>query len=318
MPYKTLKAVTMLSPLAGYTDAAYRYICSAFGVGLTVTEMVSAKSLQMHNKNALDLLFSFQKQPKAVQLFGCETEAFRYAVQLKQVQEYDIIEINMGCPMPKITKNGDGAALMTDLDKASSLIKTVVSASQKPVSIKFRLGWDERSINCVDFAKMCEQSGASSITLHARTREQVYSGQARHSYTALVAEAVKIPVWANGDIDGKEKADEVMRLTGCFGVAIGRAAIGNPQIFCKINGQRKIALQEDVLFDDGQLNTKAVLFNQIALMSSYLPSKIVSNEIKKHIACYVKGMRGGKILLSEINRAKDTKKILDLLENFFG
>lgn len=308
MDYRNLiKTNTMLSPLAGYTDAAFRVICREFGAGLTVTEMVSAKSLQMNNRNALDLLFSFEEGPKAVQLFGSDVEAFKAAVEKEEVQKYDIIEINMGCPVPKIVRGGGGSALMTDTDSAEKIIKAVVHAASKPVSVKFRLGWDERSINCVDFAKMCEQSGASSITLHARTRTQMYMGKARHEFTAEVVRAVKIPVWANGDIASKKAAEDVKQQTNCYGVSVGRGALGNPQIFKELAGEETQTSKTEIMLVNER---RSLISKQIQLMTTYLPAKVIVNEMKKHIAFYLKGLKDSRPALKEINEAGSLDGIL--------
>ena len=227
----------VLAPMAGVTDLAFRQICRELGAGLTVTEMVSAKALCYQDRKTRSLLrLGPGEHPAGVQIFGsdaaCMAEAACMAAELSGA---DFIDINMGCPAPKIVNNGDGSALMKDPELASKVIAAVVNAVDVPVTVKFRKGWDEKSVNCVEFAKMAEQSGAAAITLHGRTRSQQYSGTADWDAIREVKQAVCIPVFANGDVAEPEDAVRILAHTGADGVMIGRGSLGDPWLFERAN-----------------------------------------------------------------------------------
>ena len=233
-----LKSNAILAPMAGFTDLAFRKMCSDFGAGLTTTEMISAKALHYKNKKTEDMLFSLDgESPKAVQIFGHEPDIMAEAVKNPLLEKFDIIDINMGCPAPKIYTNGDGSALMQNMELAEAVISACVKATDKPVTVKFRLGHNENEINVIEFAKMCERAGAAAITVHGRTKVQGYSGKVDYEKIAEVKKAVGIPVFANGDCRSKEDFDNILKITGCDGVMIGRAAIGKPEIFAEMLGQ---------------------------------------------------------------------------------
>ena len=207
------------------------------GASLTVTEMVSAKALMYESAKTYDLLQTFEgEKPVAVQIFGREPEIMALACKNPALDKFDIIDINMGCPAPKIVKNGEGSALMKEFDLAKDIIKACVNATKKPVTVKFRLGFEEDNIVAVEFAKMCEESGASAITVHGRTREQFYSGKVNYEAIKAIKQAVKIPVIGNGDITDKESLKRML-ATGVDAVMIGRGAIGNPWIFKELLGE---------------------------------------------------------------------------------
>ncbi|MEG1710504.1 MAG: tRNA-dihydrouridine synthase [Clostridia bacterium] len=292
----------ILAPMAGYTDVGFRALCRKYGAGLTVTEMVSAKALTYQNPITLDLLKTKENEwPKCVQLFGHEADVFKEAVMLPQIQEFDIIDINMGCPMPKIFNNGDGCALMQSPNLASKIILAVKS-SKKFVTVKFRLGISDDDITAVSFAKMCQDSGADAITIHGRTREQYYSGVANHKEIEKAAEEVKIPVFANGDI--KSRSDVLhFAETACFGVSVARAAEGRPSIFAELSGKTvSVDLYSDILFHIDAM--------------SYLPEKVAVNEMKKHIAVYLKGLVGHKIVTDKVCHAQTLCQLKQLLKDF--
>lgn len=293
----------MLAPMAGYTDAAFRKICHDFGVGITVTEMISTKALIHRNRITEDLLKRLDDKVCAVQLFGHEPEDFVKCINNPLLSNFEIIDINMGCPMPKIFNNGDGCALMKDISLASRVIKAVRSNTKKLVSVKFRLGIDNNSINCIEFASMCKDSGADFITIHARTRQQLYSGKAETEYIAKVVDKVKIPVFANGDINF-DNATEIVNQSGCFGIAIGRAALGNPQIFSKITGA-------DLKYDMWE-----VIEKHYNLLLSYLQPVVVANEMKKHLAYYLFNMRNRKSVILDINRCNDVYEQMIIVHQF--
>lgn len=293
----------MLAPMAGYTDVAFRKICHDFGVGITVTEMISTKALIHRNRITEDLLKRLDDGICAVQLFGHEPEDFVKCVNNSLLSNFEIIDINMGCPMPKIFNNGDGCALMKDIPLASRIINAVRSNTDKLVSVKFRLGIDNNSVNCVEFASMCKESGADFVTIHARTRQQLYSGKAETEYIAKVVDKVKIPVFANGDINDNNVA-EIVNHSGCFGIAIGRAALGNPQIFSKITG---VDLKYDML---------EVIEKHYNLLLSYLQPVVVANEMKKHLAYYLFNMRNRKSAILDINRCNDVNEQIAIVRRF--
>ena len=299
----------MQAPLAGYTDVGFRYLCAKYNCGLIVSEMVSAMSLKQKNKVAFDMLGmdlpQDTKSKVAVQLFGHDPNVFAEVVKYDEIQKFDAIDINMGCPVPKVTRNGEGSALMLDLKKASAIIESCVKHSGKPVSVKFRKGYTDNNVNAVEFAKMCEDSGACMITVHGRTKEQMYSGIADWDIIGQVVKAVDIPVYANGDIKTQQDVDKVLEQTGAFGVAIGRGSGGKPWIFAQLAG---CDVDVDVF---GDIKT------HYDLMLKHLPTHVVAGEMKKHVAAYFKGKRGVKQLLNEIFKTKTVDEQLDLLKDYF-
>lgn len=311
MPKNCIKKIaditnaTILSPMAGYSDAAFRKICNDFGAGITVTEMISTKALLHSNRITLDLLKRLDSGICAVQLFGHEPDDFAKCVVNPLLADFDIIDINMGCPMAKIFNNGDGSALMKDIPLASKIIEAVRKSTDKLVSVKFRLGIDEDSINCVEFASMCKDSGADYIVLHARTQQQYYSSNARWEYIEKVVSSVDIPVFANGDINAANSS-QVIQHCKCFGVAIGRAALGNPQIFSQIRG-----INEDI-------NLWQIIQTHYNLLLSYLPSKIVLNEMKKHLSYYLQLLHDRKRIIQLINRCDDIQQQMTIVNNFLN
>lgn len=297
----TLTSPYLLAPLAGYTDISYRNICRGYGAGLTYTEMVSAKGLVYGNDKTSDLLrLAPSETPSAVQIFGSEPDVMAEAV--KRI-ECDIIDINMGCPVRKIVSNGEGSALMLSPSLAERVVSACVKASNgRPITVKFRAGFDEAHKNAVEFAKIMQNGGASAITIHGRTREQFYSGLADRELIKEVAETVNIPVIANGDItsidDIKEYADSKV-----VGFMIGRGAIGRPEIFSILQGKTvEVDKVEQIkLHIDGLL--------------PYLPERVVVNDMKKHIAFYLKGKSGIKDIKNAVFSAKSIDELLKILSN---
>ena len=298
------------APLAGYTDVGFRYLCAKYRCGLIVSEMVSAMSLFQKNKVAFDML-GIEAPPgsaglHAVQLFGHRPEIFAEVAKYDEVRKFDVVDINMGCPVPKVTKNGEGSALMRNLPLASAIIQSVVRNCGRPVTVKFRKGYTENDVNAVEFAKMCADSGASAITVHGRTKEQMYGGAADMDIIAEVAAAVDIPVYANGDIDGVEKASAVLRRTGAFGAAVGRGAVGRPWLYDCLNG------------GDGKHDLLADIETHYDIMLKHLPPRVVAGEMKKHATAYLKGMRGAKPVVNRIFSSSEVGEQLALIREFIG
>ncbi len=294
---------TILAPMAGYTDVAFRSICRDYGASLTVTEMVSSKALVMGNKNALPLL---AREPNdnstVVQIFGHEPDVMAESVQLPCLRSFDAVDINMGCPVRKIVSNGDGSALLENPTLASKIITTVKNAlGSKPLSVKFRLGVSDQSV-AVNFAKMCADSGADLITVHFRTRSQMYAGKADYTLLPQITKC-GIPVIANGDICNRE---DFLRLTemGAYGVAVGRGALGSPWVFSQIANQNYSA---DIC---------TLVHRHANTLLRYYDSRVVANEMKKHVAFYLKGMRNAKNVVTVVNNAHSLDCILQCVDDF--
>lgn len=295
---------TILAPMAGYTDFAFRSICKDYGVGLTVTEMVSAKALVMGNTQTLDLLHRLDNDNNCFcQIFGHEPEVMAECVTYPALAKFEGIDINMGCPVKKIVKGGDGSALLENPTLASKCITAVKNAiGAKPLSVKFRLGVDDDK-HVVHFAKMCADSGADFVTVHFRTRKQMYAGHADYTLLPQIA-TCGVPVFANGDVVSREQYLELLDK-GAFGVAVGRGALGRPQIFAEIaNKPYQINIPQTI-----RLHAQSLLL--------HLPEKIVANELKKHVCFYLKGKRSTKSTVVAVNLAKSTEQILQLVDDYF-
>ena len=232
-----LKGKTVLAPMAGVTDFAFRELCRSCGAALTTTEMVSARALTYGDRKSRELLFLAEDEaPAAVQIFGHEPSVMAEAAQMAvEISGAALLDINMGCPVGKIVRSGDGAALMKDPDLAAEIVEAVVKTVSVPVTVKFRKGWDNGNVNAAAFAKRCEEAGASALTVHGRTRAQLYSGKADWDIIRDVKKAVSIPVTANGDVFSGEDAAHILRYTGCDAVMIGRGCFGDPWLFTRAN-----------------------------------------------------------------------------------
>ncbi len=300
----------VLAPMAGATDYAFRTICKSFGVGLMVSEMVSAKGLFYDNKKTNALIrFEQNDRPFAIQIFGSQPNIMANATEKILKFSPDIIDINMGCPTPKIVNNGDGSALMKDLKLAEQVIKAVVKVSCVPVSVKFRAGWDEQNLNAVELAKICEQNGVSAITVHGRTRQQFYSPPVNLEIIKKVKQAVKIPVIGNGDINSADDAINMMNFTGCDGVMIGRGALGNPFIFSQI--LKALNNQEFILPTvQEKLN---IALKQLEIMVQDKGEKLAILEARKHISWYLKVIKNSHNAKVKVNTAKTYNEMKNIL-----
>lgn len=288
-----------LAPMAGVTDFAFRRVCRELGAALTTTEMVSAKALVYKDEKTKTLLYiPEEERPCAVQIFGHEPEIMAEAAPMAlELSGADILDINMGCPVGKIVKSGDGSALMRDLELAGRIIESVKSAVDRPVTVKFRKGWDNGSVNAVEFAKMCQQAGADAIAVHGRTRVQMYAGRADWDIIKEVKRAVTIPVTANGDIFEPEDAEHILRYTGCDLAMIGRGSFGNPWLFQRANA----LLAGDTLPELPPLGERIDLaVGQIEELSRVAGERIACLEARHQLPWYLHGVAHSGIYKQEL------------------
>ena len=303
-----------LAPMAGITDLPFRLICKENGVGLVYTEMVSAKALLYNDDKTKLLLKTCKKEkPLAVQIFGSDLEAIAYAS--KYVSEFaDIVDINMGCPAPKVVKNGDGSKLLLDLDLVRQIVETAVKNSKVPVTVKMRTGWDSEHIVAVEAAKIIEQAGASAITVHGRTRSQFYSGEADWNIIKKVKESVKIPVIGNGDIKSREDAKKALEYSNVDAIMIGRAALGNPWIFREtieyLNNGKCIERPTK----EERLNT---ILKHLDLEIAEKGENVAIKEMRKHISAYTKSLKDSSSFRSKINTLDTRKEVEECLKEYF-
>lgn len=295
------------APMAGITDRAYRILAKEAGCGLVCTEMVSDQALLYGNPKTNHLLDSSgETGPISMQIFGSDTGYMADAAEIVESRGADLIDINMGCPTPKIVKNGEGSALMREPEKAAEIVRAVVGRVQVPVTVKMRKGWDERSMNAVELARLVVDAGAAAVTVHGRTRSQFYTGKADWGIIAAVKKAVNVPVIGNGDIWNPQDALAMMEQTGCDGVMIGRASLGNPWIFTKIVHFLKTG---DLLPDPALEERVATALRHLDLLVEIKGEKVAVWEMRKHAAWYMKGLRGASRLRELVNKARSKEEI---------
>ena len=302
----------ILAPMAGVTDLPFRMLCKEMGAGLLCTEMVSAKAISFHNKNTQKLMETAEDEhPVSLQLFGSDPDLICEVAQQIEEQPFDILDFNMGCPVPKVVNNGEGSALMKNPPLAEEIGRKTARAIKKPVTVKFRKGFDDDHINAVEFAKRMEAAGAAAIAVHGRTRMQYYAGHADWDIIRQVKEAVKIPVIGNGDVDSPEKAQKMFSETGCDGIMIGRAARGNPWIFQALNAYDKEGL---VLEKPQPAEVKRMILRHAALQVQYKGEYTGIREMRKHVAWYTAGYPHSAALRRRVNEINSIAQLEELLE----
>ena len=304
-----------LAPMAGVTDLPFRLLCKEMGCGLVYSEMVSAKGILYENKNTTELLrVAAEERPAAVQLFGSDPEILGAMARKIEGYPIDVIDVNMGCPVPKIVNNGEGSALLKEPKKVEAILTAMVKRSKKPVTVKIRKGFNDASVNAVEIAKIAEGCGVAAVAVHGRTREQFYSGKADWEIIRQVKEAVKIPVIGNGDVTGAKEAKAMLDLTGCDGVMIGRGAKGNPWIFSQILHYLETG---EVLPGPSVLEIKEMILRHGRLLSEDKGEFTAMREMRKHMAWYTAGLPHSAALRNEINLVETLEEMAGLMERYF-
>ena len=302
----------ILAPMAGVTDMPYRILCREQGAGLVCMEMVSAKAILYKNKNTQELLkVDERERPVSLQLFGSDPEIMAEIAAQIEDGPFAAIDVNMGCPVPKIVNNGEGSALMKDIKLAEKILTSMVKAVKKPVTVKFRKGFNDQCLNAVEFAKMAESSGAAWVAVHGRTREQYYSGTADWEVIRQVKEAVKIPVIGNGDIFHAQDAARMMQETGCDGVMVARGAKGNPWIFREI---RQYLETGEIPPRPSTEEIREMILRHGRMLSEYKGENVAMREMRSHMAWYTKGMKHSASLRCEINQVETLEGLAALLD----
>lgn len=305
-----IKNNIFLAPMAGVTDMPFRRLCKEFGAGMIYTEMASSKAVHYGSEKTKGIYEVFEdERPVGIQIFGSDPTVMAETASILSAFA-DIIDINMGCPANKIVKNGEGSALMKNLELAGEIITQVVKASKVPVTVKMRKGWNDELVNAVELAKIAEECGAKLITVHGRTREDMYSGNADLDIIKKVKESVNIPVIGNGDITSGEKAKEMFEVTGCDGIMIGRGAQGNPWIFKSVISY----LENGIVLPEPNANDKInMALKHLNLTKEYKGEYVAVREMRKHIAWYLKGIPGSSQLKEIINREENIEKVEEIL-----
>ena len=312
----TLSNNVILAPMAGVTDLPFRLLCKEQGAGLVCMEMISAKAVLYHNRNTEELMRILpEERPVSLQLFGSDPEIMGEIAAQIQERPFDILDINMGCPVPKVVNNGEGSALMKNPKLAEAIIRAVVGASEKPVTVKIRKGFDAEHVNAVEVAKRAEDAGAAAVAVHGRTREQFYAGEADWEIIARVKEGVSIPVIGNGDVKDAGSAVRLLAETGCDGVMVGRAARGNPWIFREItayleNGEKQTLPTAREKCD--------CILKHAGMMREVKGEYTAVREMRKHVSWYTFGYPNSAKLRGKINTAENMEELERLVREIFG
>ena len=304
----------ILAPMAGVTNLPFRIICKDYGAGMVCTEMASAKAM-FHNDQKTKRLFNTEgeKRPISFQVFGSELESIEYAV--KYMSDFaDIIDINMGCPAPKVVKNGDGSKLLLDLEKAKQIIEIAVQNSKVPVTVKFRKGWDKENIVAVEIAQIAEQAGASAVTIHGRTKSEFYTGKADWDIIKKVKQSVHIPVIGNGDVTDEESALAMFKQTGVDGIMIGRGSFGNPWIFRNIKHYLQTG---EKLSQPTNQERLQVMEKHIQLAVEEKGEDVAIKELRKHISWYTKNLKNSSEFRNSINKIEKKDELISTIEEYF-
>lgn len=301
----------ILGPMAGVTDLPFRLLCKEQGAGLVCMEMVSAKGILYNNKNTESLLeIHPDEMPASLQLFGSDPKIVSEMAKRIEERPFAILDINMGCPVPKVVRNGEGSALMKNPKLVFELVSAVVKAIEKPVTVKIRKGFDEQHVNAVEIAKIIEEAGAAAVAVHGRTREQYYSGKADWEIISKVKDAVTIPVIGNGDVTSGERAIAMREQTGCDGVMIARGAQGNPWIFSELTAYEKNGTLPP---RPSVAEIKKTMLRHAALQLEYKGEYLGIREMRKHVAWYVKGLHGAARLRDAINKVETYEELENIL-----
>lgn len=310
----TLPNQVVLAPMAGVTDLPFRILCHEQGAGLVCMEMVSAKAIYYHNKNT-DMLMQTApgEHPVSLQLFGSDPQIMSEMARQIEERPFDILDVNMGCPVPKVVNNGEGSALMKDPVLVRKIVTSMAKAVKKPLTVKIRMGFDQEHINAVEIAKIIEDSGAAAVAVHGRTRQQYYSGEADWEIIRQVKEAVSIPVIGNGDVDSPEKARRMLEETGCDGVMVGRAARGNPWLFGRIV---RYLENGELVEKPSAREVKDMILRHARMQLEYKGEYTGMREMRKHVAWYTAGYPRSSKLRQAVNELESLKQLEELLEGW--
>ena len=301
----------ILGPMAGVTDLPFRLLCREQGAGLLCMEMVSAKAIYYNNRNTESLLeIHPNEKPVSLQLFGSDPKIMSEMAKRIEERPFAILDVNMGCPVPKVVKNGEGSALMKDPKLVYEIVSALVKAIEKPVTVKIRKGFDDDHVNAVEIARIAEEAGAAAVAVHGRTREQYYSGKADWDIIRQVKEAVSVPVIGNGDVTSPQKAAELVRLTGCDGIMIARGAQGNPWIFSEmIHWEETGELPSRPDKDE----VREMMLRHARLQLEYKGEFCGIREMRKHVAWYTKGLKGAARMREKVNAVESLEELENLL-----